>query len=108
MWKFLEPLGQSMDYLGTLGHKLHNKLCFGVYEAGIGHCYLFQKVEPMLDEWGCPRTAHCSVSGLLKVVPGLYDLDQKRPCVVCMKLFELNGSCCVEINRLMHKLDVLI
>ena len=51
MWKFLEPLGQSMDYLGTLGHKLHNKLCFGVYEAGIGHCYRFQKVEPMLDEW---------------------------------------------------------
>ena len=24
-----------------------------------------------------------------------------------MKLFELNGLCCVEINRLMHKLNVL-
>ena len=56
---------------------------------------------------GCPRTAHCSVLGLLKIVPGLYELDQKRPCVVYMKLFELNGLCWVEINRLMHELNVL-
>ena len=45
--------------------------------------------------------------GLLKSVLGLYELDQKRPCVMCMKLFELNGLSGVEINRLMHKLDVL-
>ena len=56
---------------------------------------------------GCPWIVHCSVSGLLKAIPGLYDLDQKRPCVVCVKLFELNGLCYVEINRLMHKVDVL-
>ena len=42
-----------------------------------------------------------------KTVPGLYELDQKRSCVVCMKLFELNGLCWVEINRLMHELNVL-
>ena len=43
----------------------------------------------------------------VKNSPGLYDLDQKRPCVVCMKLFELNGLSCVEIDRLIHELNVL-
>ena len=56
---------------------------------------------------GCPRTAHCYVLGLLKAIPVLYDLDQKRLCVLCMKLFELNGLRCVEINKLMHELNVL-
>ena len=54
-----------------------------------------------------PRTAHCSVLGLLKDSPGLHELDQKRSCVVRMKLFEVNGLNCVEINRLMHELVVL-
>ena len=54
-----------------------------------------------------PRTAHCSVLGLLKTVPGLCELDQKRPYIVCMKLFEVNGWSWLikEINKLM--LDVL-
>ena len=56
---------------------------------------------------GWPWTTHCSVLGLLKTVSDLYELDQKGPCVVCMKLFELNGLCWVEINRLMHELNVL-
>ena len=45
--------------------------------------------------------------GLLKTVPCLCELDQKRPYVVCMKLFEMNGLRWLikEINRLM--LDVL-
>ena len=45
--------------------------------------------------------------GVTKIVPGLCELDQKRPYVVCMKLFEMNGLSWLikEINRLM--LDVL-
>ena len=31
------------------------------------------------------------VLGLLKTVPGLGELDQKRSYVVCMKLFKMNG-----------------
>ena len=45
--------------------------------------------------------------GTVKNSPGLYELDQKRSCVVCMKLFEVNGLSCVEIDRLMHELNVL-
>ena len=56
---------------------------------------------------GCPRTAHCSVFELLKIVLGLDELDHKRPCVVCMKLFEVNGLSYVEINRLMHELGIM-
>ena len=74
----------------------------GVYEAGNGHGNRFQKVEQMFD--GQPT---CSVLGLIKTVPGLCELNQKRPYVVCMKLFEMNGLSWLikEINRLM--LDVL-
>ena len=45
--------------------------------------------------------------GTVKNSPDLYELDQKRPGVVCMKLFELNDLCCVKINRLKHELKVL-
>ena len=43
--------------------------------------------------------------GTVKNSPGLYELDQKRPCVVCLKLFEVNGLSWLikEINRLMHE-----
>ena len=37
----------------------------------------------------------------------LHELDQKRPCIVRMKSFEVNGLNCVGINRLMHELVVL-
>ena len=39
--------------------------------------------------------------------PSLYEMDHKRPCVLALKLFEVNGLSCVGINRLMYKLDVL-
>ena len=45
----------------------------------------------MLDEWAAHRQATDSILGLLKKVPGLGELDQKRPYVVCMKLFKMNG-----------------
>ena len=56
---------------------------------------------------GCPQTTHCSVLGTVKNSPGWLELDQKRPCVVYMKLVEVNGLSWLikEINRLM--LDVL-
>ena len=56
---------------------------------------------------GYPRTAYCSVFGNVENSPGWLELDQKRPCVACMKLFEVNGLSCVEIDRLMHELNVL-
>ena len=54
---------------------------------------------------GCPQTAHCSVLGTVKNSPEWLALDQKRPCVVCMKLCEMNGLSWLikEINRLMHE-----
>ena len=56
---------------------------------------------------GLPTQPTCSVLGLLKIVPSLCELDQKRPYVVCMKLSEMNGLSWLikEINRLM--LEVL-
>ena len=82
------------------------------------NCVLVCMRPEMAMEFGSTKWNRCVVSGLptdsplfcfgtVKNSPGLYDLDQKRPCVVCMKLFELNGLCCVEINRLMHELNVL-
>ena len=62
-----------------------------MYEAGNDHGNLFQKVEQMFDEWAAHGQPTCSVLGLLKTVPGLGELDQKRPYVVCMKLFKMNG-----------------
>ena len=72
----------------------------------------------MAMEFGSTKWNRCLVSrlptdspllcfGTIKNSPGLYELDQKRPCVLCMKLFEVNGLSCVEINRLMHELNVL-
>ena len=78
-----------------------------MYEAGNGHGNRFQKVKQMFDEWAAHGQPTCSVLGLLKTVPDLGELDQKRPYVVCMKLFKMNGLSRVEIDRLMHKLDVL-
>ena len=42
----------------------------------------------MLDEWAAHGQPTCSVLGLLKIVPGLCKLDQKRPCVECLKLMK--------------------
>ena len=78
-----------------------------MYEAGNGHGNRFQKLGQMFDEWAAHGQPTCSVLGLLKTVPSLCELDQKRPYVVCMKLLEMNGLSWLikEINRLM--LDVL-
>ena len=72
----------------------------------------------MAMEFGSTKWNRCLVSGLptdnpllcfgtVKNSLGLYELDQKRPYIVCMKLFEVNGLSCVKINRLMHVLNVL-
>ena len=64
-------------------------------------------MEPKFDEWAAHGQPTCSVLGLLKTVSGLCELGQKRPYVLCMKLVEMNGLSLVEIDRLMHKLEVL-
>ena len=79
-----------MDCLGSLWCNLCKKLCFGVYEP------------KMAMEFGSAKKNRCWMSGLptdsplalfwdCKNSPSLYELDQKRPCVVCLKLFEVNG-----------------
>ena len=72
----------------------------------------------MTMEFGSAKKNRCWMSGLPTDNPlalfwdcknsrSLYEMDQKRPYVVCMKLFEVNGLSWLikEINRLM--LDVL-
>ena len=56
------------------------------------------KSETKIGQVGCPWTAHCWVSGLLKSVPGLCENGHKGPCVLVLKLCELNGLVCVGIN----------
>ena len=82
------------------------------------NCVLVCMRPDMAMEIGSTKWNRCLVSGLptdspllcfgtIKNSPDLYELDQKCPCVVCMKLFEVNGLSYVEINRLMHELNVL-
>ena len=47
---------------------------------------------------GCPWTAHLLCFGTVKTVSGSCEMDKNCPCVVCLKLCELNGLVCVEIN----------
>ena len=72
----------------------------------------------MAMEIGFKKWNKCLMSGLptdsplalfwdCKNNPSLYEMDQKRPCIVCMKLSEVNGLSCVEIDRLMHEFNVL-
>ena len=79
---------QCRGYFGCLCCNLCNKSCFGVYEAGNGHGNRFQKVEQRYDEWAAHGQPTCSVLGLLKTVPGLCEMDQKGPCVGCLKLMK--------------------
>ena len=53
-----------MECLGTLGHDLYNKLCFGVHEARNDHEIRFRKEEPMLDEWAAHGQPTYYVLGL--------------------------------------------
>ena len=51
---------------------------------------------------GCPWTAHLLCFGTVKTVPGSCAMDKNCPCVVCSKLYEMNGLRCVELVRLIH------
>ena len=51
---------------------------------------------------GCPWTAHLLYFGTVKTVPGSCEMDKNCPCVVCSKLYEMNGLRCVELVRLIH------
>ena len=53
-----------------------------MYVAGNGLGNRFQKAEPMFDEWAAHGQPTCFVLGLLKTIPGLGELEQKRPYVV--------------------------
>ena len=46
--------------------------------------------------------------GTVKISPGLCELDKNRPCVVCLKWYEMNGLICVELDRLRHYFNVLV
>ena len=37
---------------------------------------------------GSPRAAHVLCFGTVKIVPSLCEMDQKRPCVGCLKLMK--------------------
>ena len=78
-----------------------------MYEAGNGYGIRFHQERLTFSEWAAHGQPTVLFSGQLKTVPGLCELDQKRPYVVCMKLFQMNGLSWLikEINRLM--LDVL-
>ena len=56
---------------------------------------------------GLPTDSPLALFWDCKNSPSLYETDQKRPCVGCRKLFEVNGLICVEMDRLMHELCVL-
>ena len=107
MWKLLEPV---LDSPRTVWAPW-------VIICAI-NCVLMGMRPEMAMEFGSTKWNRCLVSGLptdspllcfgtVKNSPGSYELDQNHPCVVCMKLFELNGLRFVEINRLMHELNVL-
>ena len=59
-----------------------------------------------MDEWAATDSPHALFLGLFKTVPGLCELDQNRPYVVCLNC-EMNGLVCVEIDRLRHDFNVL-
>ena len=48
----------------------------------------FKKMEQRYDEWAAHGQPTCSILGLLKTVPSLYEMDQKRQCVGCLKLMK--------------------
>ena len=56
---------------------------------------------------GLPMDSPLALFWDCKNNPSLYEMNHKRPCVLALKLFEVNGLSCVGINRLIHKFDVL-
>ena len=77
-----------------------------MYEAGNDHGIWFRKEEPMLDEWAATDSP-LALFWDCKNSPSVYEMDHKHPCVLVLKLFEVNGLSCVEIDRLMHEFNVL-
>ena len=72
----------------------------------------------MAMELGSTKWSQCWMNGLptdspvalfwnCKNSPSLCEMDQKCPCIVCRKVFEVNGLSCMEIDRLMHEFNVL-
>ena len=107
MLKFMEPVLDSPRTVWAT--------CVIIYAI---NCVLVCMRLEMAIDIGFKKWNQCLMSGLptnspllyfgtVKNCPTLYELDQKRPCIICMKLFEVNGLSCVEINRLMHELNVL-
>ena len=99
MWKFLEPVLDSPQTVWAT--------CVIIYAI---NCVLVCMRSEMAIDIGLKKWNQCLMSGLptdnpllcfgnVKNSPGLYKLYQKRPCVECMKLFEVNGLSCVEIYR---------
>ena len=67
----------------------------------------FQKVEQVCLMSGLPTDSPLALFWDYKSSPSLYEMDKKRPCVGCRKLFEVNGLICVEMDSLVHELCVL-
>ena len=95
-WKFLEPVLDSPLIVWATGVMIYALNCVFVcmrpemaMEFGFtewNRCFVF----------GLPTDSPLFCFGTVKNSPGLCELDQKRPCVVCMKLFcewlELGGN----------------
>ena len=63
-----------------------------MHKAGNGYGIRFHKVEPICVEWTVHRQATALFFGTVINSSGWLELDKrKRPYVVCMKLFKMNG-----------------
>ena len=52
---------------------------------------------------GLPTDSPLALFWDCKNSPNLCEMDHKRPCVLALNLFEMNGLSCVEINWLMFE-----
>ena len=103
--ELLENVELVLDSLGTFW-----AACVIIYS--INYILVCMRPEMAMD-FGSTKWNRCLVSGLptnspllgfgtVRSSPGLHELDQKRPCVVCMKVLEVNGLNCVENEMLMN------
>ena len=110
MWKFLEPVWTFHDNVWTVW-----AACGVIYAI---NCVFVCMGPELAMEFGSAKKNRCWMSELptdsplalfwdCKNSPSLYEMDHKRPCVLALKLFEVNGLSCMGINRLMYKLDML-
>ena len=56
---------------------------------------------------GLPTDSPLALFWDCKNSPSLNEMDHKRPCVLALKLVEVNGLSCLEIDRLIHDSNVL-